>query len=208
MVGAVEAGDQVQQRRLAAAARADEGVEGAGLERERDASDGVDGLGPGAEAAAHVLELHELLAGLRSGPLVHRVQDGLAGAPEHHRAGSDRDLGRALDARGAQVVGVEADQPAVVDEHPAAAVGSVQLAGQAAVADRDDALGDVRGAWVVRGQQDRRLLVAGQLRQQLEDGPAGGRVELAGDLVHEQQLRPDGDRDAQRRALLLAAGEL
>ena len=64
----------------------------------------------------------------------------------------------------AQVVGVEPDQAAVVDEHPAAAVGAVQLAGQAAVADRHDARGDVRGARVVRGEQDGRVLLRARAR--------------------------------------------
>ena len=208
VVGAVEARDQVQQRRLPAAGRADQRVEGAGLERERDVGDGVDGLGLGAEAAADVLEADELLAlaWVRCGSCTLQLRP--AGPAQHDRARPDRDLGLVVDARRAQVVGVEPEQAAVVDEHVAAAVGAVQLAGQAAVADRHHPACHVGGPRVVGGEQDGRLLLGGALGQQLEDRAARRRVELARDLVHQQELGLDGDRDAERRALLLAAGEL
>ena len=176
VVGAVEAGDQVQQRRLPAAGRADERVEGAGLERERDAGDGVDGLGlrcgsgggraRGARAPRRLRRARAAAA---------RRAAAAAPAPRSTTApGPIATSACALDPRRAQVVGVEADQAAVVDEHVAAAVGAVQLAGQAAVADRH------RRGWRRPRRAGRawragpsRCSCGGDLGQQLEDRAAG-----------------------------------
>jgi hypothetical protein len=208
VVRSVQACDQVQERRLPAARRADERVEGAGFERQADAGDRVDRLGLSGEPASYVLEADELLSAARRGLGRCLDQAWGGGAAQDHGAGGEAHLGVPRDAGGLEVVRVQPEQPAVVDEHEGAPAAPVQRAGDAAVADGDRAVRDLRRARIVRGQDHGRVALVGELGQQLQDAAAGGGVELAGDLVYEQELRPRGDRDAQRRALLLAAREL
>ena len=61
---------------------------------------------------------------------------------------------------------------------------------------------------VVGRHQDRRLGLVVDLEEELHDLPAGGRVEVAGRLVGDDQSRLVNERAGDRDALLLATGEL
>ena len=82
------------------------------------------------------------------------------------------------------------------------------LAGDAAVAQEDHAIGDRGGGRVVRDHQDRAALGAVELAQDAQDLAAAARVEVAGRLVGEHQLGLQQQRAGDRDALLLAARQL
>ena len=61
---------------------------------------------------------------------------------------------------------------------------------------------------IVRHQHQRGAGVAIQPEEHLDDRPAGLRIEIAGGLVGEENLRPVDEGPGERDALLLAAGKL
>src|SRR5581483_5299814 len=65
-----------------------------------------------------------------------------------------------------------------------------------------------RGQLGVVGDHRDRAAVAVQVRQEVDDGGAGGRVEVPGRLVGEQQRGPSDDRAGDGDALALAAGQV
>ena len=82
------------------------------------------------------------------------------------------------------------------------------LLADAAVADVDDAVGDLGRARIVADDERRHSLLPRELGEELVDDRRVRVVELAGRLVGDQEPRPVGERSAQRDALLLAAGQL
>ena len=78
----------------------------------------------------------------------------------------------------------------------------------AAVAQRDDLVGQRRELGVVRDEHERPAAVAVDRHEQLDDLAAGGAVEIARRLVGQQDRRIVGERARDRDALLLAARQL
>jgi hypothetical protein len=79
----------------------------------------------------------------------------------------------------------------------------------AAVLQDDDAIRPVgRYAKVVGDQQDRGVVLAAQIVDQIKDAALDGDVERAGRLVGDDQLRLQRDGDGNQNALLHAAREL
>ena len=89
-----------------------------------------------------------------------------------------------------------------------AALATAWSAAHASVAERHDAravLGDVR---LVRDEHDRQALLAVEPLEDVHHLDARARIEVAGRLVGQQQLRVVHERAGNRHALLLAAGQL
>ncbi len=59
----------------------------------------------------------------------------------------------------------------------------------------------------MRDDDHRRVRIAVELLEQLDDAHAGGVIEIAGGLVGEEHARRVDERARDRDALLLAAGE-
>ena len=76
------------------------------------------------------------------------------------------------------------------------------------VGEVEHAVGDRGGARLVRDHHDRLAELLDRVAQELEDLGAGRRVEVAGGLVGEHDVRLGDERSGDRDALLLAAGEL
>ena len=87
-------------------------------------------------------------------------------------------------------------------------VGLLLDAGDAAVGEEHDAVGERRRRRVVRDHDDRLAEVVDGAAHELEDLAAGGRVEVAGRLVAEDDGGPRDERARHGDALLLAAGHL
>ena len=81
-------------------------------------------------------------------------------------------------------------------------------AGDPARHQADDPAAALREVLVVRHHHERGAEAAVQLEHQLDHALARLRVEAAGRLVGEQQLRPHREGARQRHALLLAAGQV
>src|SRR5207237_47438 len=78
---------------------------------------------------------------------------------------------------------------------------------EAAVLQPEDAVGDVADAVVVGDDDDRALLLAGDVVEQLDDFVAVARVEVRGRLVGKDELRVIGERASDGNALTFAAGK-
>ena len=97
--------------------------------------------------------------------------------------------------------------PAAAPDHDGRALAAALLA-DAAVADVDDAVGDLGRARVVADDEGRHALLARELREERVDGRGAELVELAGRLVGDQEPGPVREGRAERDPLLLAAREL
>src|SRR5206468_5638914 len=119
-----------------------------------------------------------------------------------------RSCARAYSASAQQLV--RHAEPAAARDDDLLAVGLRPglLGADAAVADVDDAVGNRRRARIVADDDRGRALSSGELADQLVDDRGVLRVELAGRLVREQELRAMCQCRAERDPLLLAAGEL
>ena len=76
------------------------------------------------------------------------------------------------------------------------------------VGEVEHAVGDRGGARLVRDHHDRLAELLDRVTQELEDLGARRRVEVAGRLVREDDVRLRDERTGDRDALLLATGEL
>src|SRR5262249_38195890 len=86
---------------------------------------------------------------------------------------------------------------------------AVQPVGRhAPVTQLDDPVGVLGQRRVVGDQDERALLAAVPPDQELDDPRAGGRVQIAGRLIGEEEGRPVGDGARQGDSLLLAPREL
>ena len=134
---------------------------------------------------------------------------GLAQQRLPHAVGEERDAGDARhrdherERENAQLAG-----PPVAAEHPqreGEVHGHTLLDSPAGEADRAPAAAGER--LVVGHEDERRALLGVELEDEIDDAGAGRRVEVAGRLVGEEQLRAHDERARERDALLLAAGE-
>ena len=204
----VEAGQEVQERRLPRPGRAGHDVQPSTLEL--GVEPGEDGSRP--VAAREPASLRDDRAALHHGV---RHRRGLGGRPRFADVRDDdtavlearRRLG--ADARAEQQLFGQA-QPAAAahDDRVARLVAAAPLLRDPPVADAHDAVGDARGLGVVADDHRRAAVLAHELGEHVVDLVGGRGVELAGGLVGEEEPRPVGERGAERDALLLAAGEL
>src|SRR2546425_717539 len=105
------------------------------------------------------------------------------------------------------MMGFEAQEPSRVDDGEFGSVAAA-FADEPAVAEREDAVGDLGRSRVVADEHDCAAVLVGELANQAQDLGAAVVVELAGGLVGEQQAWTSDQGGADRDALLLAAGEL
>src|SRR5215472_3944069 len=86
--------------------------------------------------------------------------------------------------------------------------GPVEPAGDPPVGEEDDPVGVAGGRRVVGDHDDRLAELAHAPAEQVQDLRTGARVEVAGGLVGEDDLRPAGQGPRDRDPLLLPAGQL
>src|SRR5215831_8932107 len=71
-----------------------------------------------------------------------------------------------------------------------------------------DAVGPPRELRIVRGDEEREPTLSGQAQEQIENHLARLRIEVAGRLIGQDELRPVDERAGHRHPLLLAARQL
>ncbi len=119
-------------------------------------------------------------------------------------------MGARADARAPEVLLGQLEPAAAADHDRRLAVVTAAdlLAGEPAVPDLDDAVGDRRNLRIVADEDRRRPVLTRQLDDEREQPLGRGRVELAGRLVGEKEPWPVREGCADGDPLLLASREL